>query len=555
MMFLLKILLMLIFLFSGGILASSYAKHKFLVILAGIITLGGSAYLGKDICQDLGYCEEETFSEIFSGSKAGETKTTQTTNTEKTKGFEKTVQPPLPPLSAKFKATPFSKIFKFSFDELSYEEFKEQQSFQKEKGMFETTEVYQARHVKIKQRYQQYLQQVAIHRQKLLIKYNRTVEKQVHQVGVATLTGYDADASKMSVKFDWQVDWVKKNVVTDLVKTSTFIIPPKKAEVFWKQGQEKPLFVYVKGFNNKEEYLVGKPVLLNLKTKEILSVSNDFFYLSPTVKGKKLLKKLIANNETPQMVSVSDKIVVIGTVTSTGSFRDSLKDGGQAPEMVSLSGGTFQMGSNKGDSDEKPVHKVSLSAFAIGKYEVTFAEYDKYAQATGKNKPKDRGWGRGNRPVINVSWHDAVNYAKWLTKQTGHTYRLPTEAEWEYAARAGTTTEYSFGDDASRLGDYAWYNKNSSNKTHPVGEKEPNAWKLYDMHGNLWEWVHDVYDSSYYNSSPRSNPRGPTNGSAPVIRGGAWNRPARLARTANRHFNSPDGRLNYVGFRLVRITP
>ncbi|MEN8221031.1 MAG: SUMF1/EgtB/PvdO family nonheme iron enzyme [Pseudomonadota bacterium] len=128
-------------------------------------------------------------------------------------------------------------------------------------------------------------------------------------------------------------------------------------------------------------------------------------------------------------------------------FRDRLKDGSLGPEMVWIPAGTFRMGDIQGGGhdNEKPVHQVSVSRFAIGKYEVTFAEYDKFAQATGRKKPNDRGWGRGNRPVINVSWHDATAYAEWLSQQTGQKYRLPTEAEWEYAARAGTTTKYWWG--------------------------------------------------------------------------------------------------------------
>ncbi len=126
-------------------------------------------------------------------------------------------------------------------------------------------------------------------------------------------------------------------------------------------------------------------------------------------------------------------------------FRDRLKDGTQGPEMVWIPAGSFRMGDLQagGDSDEKPVHRVSITQrFAMGRYEVTFAEYDKFAQATGRKKPDDGGWGRGNRPVINVSWHDATAYAEWLSEQTGQTYRLPTEAEWEYAARGGTDTKY-----------------------------------------------------------------------------------------------------------------
>jgi len=233
-------------------------------------------------------------------------------------------------------------------------------------------------------------------------------------------------------------------------------------------------------------------------------------------------------------------------------FRDTLKDGSKGPEMVRIPAGSFKMGS-KYYHDEIPAHQVSLSAFSIGKYEVTFAEYDNFANATGRSKPSDSGWGRGNRPVINVSWHDAVAYAKWLSKQTSKKYRLPTEAEWEYAARAGTTTEYSFSNDGS-LGDYAWYVPNSSLKTHPVGEKEPNAWKLHDVHGNVWELVHDVYDSSYYNRSPRSNPRGSSggrHGSSRVMRGGSWRGSAGHLRTAARYQYSPESRNYSVGFRLV----
>ena len=202
-------------------------------------------------------------------------------------------------------------------------------------------------------------------------------------------------------------------------------------------------------------------------------------------------------------------------------FRDTLSFGGKGPTMVRIPAGSFRMGSKNGSSNEKPVHQVSLSAFAIGKYEVTFAEYDKFANATGKSKPSDSGWGRGNRPVINVSWNDANAYAKWLSQQTGHTYRLPTEAEWEYAARAGTTTKYWWGNTASH--EYMNYGTDSCcnglakgkdrwKYTAPVGSFAANQFGLHDTAGNVWEWVHDVYDSSYYNSSPRSNPRGPSGG-------------------------------------------
>jgi formylglycine-generating enzyme required for sulfatase activity len=148
--------------------------------------------------------------------------------------------------------------------------------------------------------------------------------------------------------------------------------------------------------------------------------------------------------------------------------------------------------------------------FAMGRYEVTFAEYDKFAQATGREKPSDQGWGRGNRPVINVSWYEATAYAKWLSQQTGQQYRLPTEAEWEYAARAGKTTKYWWG---NQIGSNKANCSNSScgdrfKYTAPVGSFAPNPFKLYDTAGNVWEWVRDWYDKKYYSHSPTRDPKG-----------------------------------------------
>ncbi|MCP4698361.1 MAG: SUMF1/EgtB/PvdO family nonheme iron enzyme, partial [Gammaproteobacteria bacterium] len=169
-------------------------------------------------------------------------------------------------------------------------------------------------------------------------------------------------------------------------------------------------------------------------------------------------------------------------------FRDTLKDGTQGPAMVWLPAGKFRMGDIQGSGydDEIPVHEISLDAFAIGVYPVTFEEYDKCAEAIGGEKPPDNGWGRSRRPVIAVSWDDAAAYCEWLSGQTGHKYRLLTEAEWEYAARAGSDADYCFGNlDKWLLKEYAWYVENAEGKTHPVGEKQPNVWGLYDMHGNV----------------------------------------------------------------------
>lgn len=144
-------------------------------------------------------------------------------------------------------------------------------------------------------------------------------------------------------------------------------------------------------------------------------------------------------------------------------------------------------------SNEKPAHQVRLSPFGVGKYPVTFAEYDVFCRATDREGPGDAGWGQEDRPVINVSWDDASAYCQWLSTQTGQEYRLLTEAQWEYACRAGSVTAYSFGDDAKALEAHAWYWENAAQQTHPVGQKQANPWGVYDMHGNVWEWVRDWY--------------------------------------------------------------
>ncbi|MBW6511260.1 MAG: formylglycine-generating enzyme family protein [Desulfuromonadaceae bacterium] len=213
-------------------------------------------------------------------------------------------------------------------------------------------------------------------------------------------------------------------------------------------------------------------------------------------------------------------------------------------EFVLVKGGCFQMGSNKGDSDEKPVHEVCVDDFYMGKYEVTQGQWQK---VTGSNPAHVK---KGNNyPVEKVSWNDVQGYLRQLNQRSGKTFRLPTEAEWEYAARSGGKSEkYSGSNDVDAV---AWYNGNSGNQTHPVGQKQPNGLGLYDMSGNVWEWCQDWYDSGYYTKSPRQNPQGPSGGSFRVERGGGWNNGPRGVRSAYRIRSSPGNRSNYLGFRLV----
>ncbi|MDX2034891.1 MAG: formylglycine-generating enzyme family protein [Blastocatellia bacterium] len=217
-------------------------------------------------------------------------------------------------------------------------------------------------------------------------------------------------------------------------------------------------------------------------------------------------------------------------------------------EMVSLPGGEFVMGANQFDS-EKPPHRVRVSAFSIGKYPVTQAQW-KAVMGEGNNPSRFQG---DDLPVERVSWDDVQEFLKKL----GNGFRLPTAAEWEYAARGGTTTAYSFGDDALQLGEYAWFSDNSQGKTHPVGKKRPNPFGLYDVHGNVWEWCSDWYGRDYYKECNKQgviiDPQGPNSGSSRVARGGGWIILAVLCRSADRGGDSPGRRIGNLGFRLVRV--
>jgi formylglycine-generating enzyme required for sulfatase activity len=170
--------------------------------------------------------------------------------------------------------------------------------------------------------------------------------------------------------------------------------------------------------------------------------------------------------------------------------------------------------------------------------------------ATGASKPDDQGWGRGKRPVINVSWRDANAYAEWLSAKTGLHYRLPTEAEWEYATRASTTGNYAWGDEDA--GNYAWFSNNSNAQTHPVGEKKPNGFGLYDVAGNVWEWVQDCYAENYEKAPKDGSARDEKECPSRVLRGGSWLNLRDDLRSASRDWSNPDTRYYYVGFRLAQ---
>jgi formylglycine-generating enzyme required for sulfatase activity len=228
------------------------------------------------------------------------------------------------------------------------------------------------------------------------------------------------------------------------------------------------------------------------------------------------------------------------------------------PIMIVVPPGRFTMGSPATESDrtasEGPQHEVTIAKpFAVGRTEVTFAQWDACVAAGACRKVSDNAWGRGDRPVINVGWSDAVQYVEWLARTTGKPYRLLSEAEWEYAARAGTTTRFSFGDDDADLGRYAWYFKDSDRKSQAAGTKMSNGFGLYDMHGNVYEWVADPWHENYENAPSdgsvwRDNPV-PNRHAA---RSGSWFFDAKNLRSASRvgpPSNLQDGN---VGFRVAR---
>ncbi|MBE9605768.1 formylglycine-generating enzyme family protein [Acetobacteraceae bacterium H6797] len=237
-------------------------------------------------------------------------------------------------------------------------------------------------------------------------------------------------------------------------------------------------------------------------------------------------------------------------------------------EFVQIPAGTFLMGSPDSDADardfEKPQHEVRISRpFWLARFEVTQAQWEAVLKENPYVRDRSNPYynlpgmrdriTRPNHPAT-VSWNDAQEFIAALNKQEGGAhYRLPTEAEWEYAARAGTTTRYSFGDDDRDLERHAWYGGNfQTGGHHPVGTKEPNHWGLHDMHGNVWEWVQDRYDPAYYARSPATDPQGPETGRERVVRGGSWHATATSWRSAFRRDYDADYRGISIGFRLLR---
>lgn len=241
---------------------------------------------------------------------------------------------------------------------------------------------------------------------------------------------------------------------------------------------------------------------------------------------------------------------ILGEAVEKKSVELAKKPSFLEPEMIRIPGGKFLMGSpesEQGRLKDEQQHDVVIDDFAIGKYPVTFAEYDRYCEETGRSNPGEEDWGRGQRPVINVSWEDAYDYAQWLAELTGKSYRLPNEAEWEFTARGGTKTAYWWGKQFEE--DRINCNHNHG-KTTPVDFFKPNPVGLYDMLGNVWEWTASLYEQDYNGSENKSADKGGS--SRRVIRGGSWHDKPRYVRSALRYWSYPDDRSFTIGFRLAQ---
>jgi formylglycine-generating enzyme len=222
------------------------------------------------------------------------------------------------------------------------------------------------------------------------------------------------------------------------------------------------------------------------------------------------------------------------------------------PEMVIVPGGTFKMGDKMGDgnADELPVHSVTLKSFNMARTETTVIQWEIYCNDVGKDMPDAPLWGwNDDDPVVNVSWNDAVAYCAWLSKKTGDSCRLPTEAEYEYAARGGRIGNGFKYSGSDKIDTVAWYADNSGGHPDPVASKIPNELGLYDMSGNVWEWCSDWY--APYTADPATNPQGPKDGSYRVLRGGSWNFSATYSRVARRNAYAPGLDFLTGGFRVV----
>lgn len=291
-------------------------------------------------------------------------------------------------------------------------------------------------------------------------------------------------------------------------------------------------------------YRLGRETAGKQVPWELSSLEGDFFFVSPGAGRKEPAREVSSRRD--------DGTAQIGPSLERSPFaQKAFKDSVTGMDFIFIKGGCFQMGDSFGDGrpPERPLHEACVDSYYMGKYEVTQGQWKK---VMGENPSHFKDCG-DDCPVESVNWTEVQAFIAELSKMSGQKYRLPTEAEWEYAARSGGKMEKWAGTSSqNKLGDYGWYDANSGDRTHPVGKKQPNALGLYDMTGNVWEWINDFYGESYYQKSPRDNPQGAEEGTDRVLRGGCWLDRAKDCRTVIRYNFPPVSAFKSIGFRMVR---
>ncbi len=332
------------------------------------------------------------------------------------------------------------------------------------------------------------------------------------EIGYVELIEYDAENSYFIA------DSILFNVFNEKIENSHVIdekwlveVPRSKAKKLYYNSKKYPLFASITVFEKKL-------YLYNLRCCGYSLYPQSYLSMDKLEKKKLLLRYPDLSILSPNIRK--DKIFIRELFTIFHSTKK----------------GSNQKLPHEKDFVQIPRGQFINYDFCMSRYQVTFDEYDLFCKDTNRKLPRDESWGRGKRPVIYVSWYDAKAYTKYLSKKMGKKYRLPTEKEWEYACRAGTKTKYSFGDDDKLAIHYAWYEKNSGKKTQLVGEKKPNQWGLYDMHGNVREWCEDWYN---------------INQSYKVLRGGSWYGYVKWLQSSNRDWRSPNSANYNIGFRVV----
>ena len=283
------------------------------------------------------------------------------------------------------------------------------------------------------------------------------------------------------------------------------------------------------------------------------SVGTDGFELRIlTAAGKEIYDCTYMN--TTKSTAIDDAVKLFKSNTRTEYYKESKWQELGNIEWIPVAGGSFQMGNNNSYSDEKPVHAVTVGSFYMSTTEVTFEQYDKFCEATGGNKLGDNGWGRGSMPVFNSSWDDANAYCKWVSDQAGKTVHLPTEAEYEFAARGGNLSKGFQYSGSSDIDSVAWFDGNSGGRPHDVGIKLPNELGLYDLSGNVWEWCLDWYHETYDGAPSDGSAWNVMDETKPyhVVRAGSWDSQAHNCYLTVRNDANPAGWVNEAGFRLVR---